>query len=606
MKKILSIAAVIIFCTEAFAQRSSYDTYNNLSGWFLEGNFTLGSVSQNINQNIFTSNYANVLNATMDSQMKFNSGASYGFELQVGHFFAPKRNFGIALGLNWYNQTGNISLKNNFHVEFQSTDQQGNPFRQLITSKNSGGTFGESLSMTNVNLPVLAKYTTGYVHDIEFNLDAGLLINLNYQNTYSTNAAFDYEAIYRLDNNGNYIYDNAAVPNPTDLLITRTAYKNLNATELQNKFTAWSEHGAIVALNRAPDNSSGNMNFTTASLGFTIRPSVAIHLSESFEVFLGAYYNYQGFSNTVSSNYYVTSKPGEYNTLLKSISSMNTQSVGVNIGVRYLFKVGDADHDGIPNRLDLCPDDSGSELLKGCPDSDGDGIIDADDSCPHFAGPITNNGCPLGMEPTRRYSYDEIRRGIDTANRYDRDEYIKITKYKKVRQKHHRQRRHRVRRHRMKKSDEDSVFVLPAPKYQPPIDTPVNLENISDYPIDEPSPRRKKLTDNVVRFEENSSTIKKSSYDLLNANVRLLKNNPKAIFVINGHADNVGDATINNKLSKQRADAVRRYFINKGIAAKRLIIKAHGSQKPVATNRTAAGRAKNRRVEIKLMYNTNY
>ena len=69
---------------------------------------------------------------------------------------------------------------------------------------------------------------------------------------------------------------------------------------------------------------------------------------------------------------------------------------------------------------------------------------------------------------------------------------------------------------------------------------------------------------------------------------------------IDGHTDNVGDDASNLVLSKNRAAAVRDYFISKGISADRLSSEGYGESKPVETNKTAAGRAKNRRVEMDL------
>ncbi len=69
---------------------------------------------------------------------------------------------------------------------------------------------------------------------------------------------------------------------------------------------------------------------------------------------------------------------------------------------------------------------------------------------------------------------------------------------------------------------------------------------------------------------------------------------------IEGHTDNVGKADKNLDLSKRRAAAVKTYFTNKGISEARLQSEGFGDTKPAADNKTAAGKATNRRVEIKL------
>ncbi|HET7824021.1 MAG TPA: thrombospondin type 3 repeat-containing protein, partial [Anaeromyxobacter sp.] len=60
----------------------------------------------------------------------------------------------------------------------------------------------------------------------------------------------------------------------------------------------------------------------------------------------------------------------------------------------------DDDHDGVPNRIDLCPHEPGPPELDGCPDSDGDGIPDREDRCPHEPGPAENDGCPVKVDET--------------------------------------------------------------------------------------------------------------------------------------------------------------------------------------------------------------
>lgn len=103
-----------------------------------------------------------------------------------------------------------------------------------------------------------------------------------------------------------------------------------------------------------------------------------------------------------------------------------------------------------------------------------------------------------------------------------------------------------------------------------------------------------------IQFESGSSIIKPESYELLN---KILESSIVAENLkigVYGHTDNLGSASANEKLSTERAVSVKNYLISKGIKEVRLEAKGFGSEKPVADNKTADGRAKNRRVQIVL------
>ena len=104
-----------------------------------------------------------------------------------------------------------------------------------------------------------------------------------------------------------------------------------------------------------------------------------------------------------------------------------------------------------------------------------------------------------------------------------------------------------------------------------------------------------------VFFETGKFDLKTISYPELNYIVDILKNNPNLNILVGGHTDNVGNVTNNLTLSESRAKSVMNYLIEKGIAAERLSAKGYGSSKPIQTNDTEDGRAKNRRTEIEIL-----
>ena len=79
-------------------------------------------------------------------------------------------------------------------------------------------------------------------------------------------------------------------------------------------------------------------------------------------------------------------------------------------------------------------------------------------------------------------------------------------------------------------------------------------------------------------------------------------NHENALLTIEGHTDSKGTDEYNMTLSQKRANAVRAYLIEKGIAESRLKATGFGETTPIADNNTSAGRAKNRRVELKTSY----
>lgn len=103
---------------------------------------------------------------------------------------------------------------------------------------------------------------------------------------------------------------------------------------------------------------------------------------------------------------------------------------------------------------------------------------------------------------------------------------------------------------------------------------------------------------NNIFFDTGKSELRPESAPELDRLVVNLNENPKMVIEVQGHTDNTGSKEINAKLSQDRADAVREYFISKGIEPDRIGSKGFGEAKPVATNDTDEGRQKNRRVEF--------
>jgi outer membrane protein OmpA-like peptidoglycan-associated protein len=101
-----------------------------------------------------------------------------------------------------------------------------------------------------------------------------------------------------------------------------------------------------------------------------------------------------------------------------------------------------------------------------------------------------------------------------------------------------------------------------------------------------------------VLFEFDKSQLKGGAANNLNTLVAFLNSYPDRSVLIEGHTDSAGSNAYNFSLSQRRAESVRRYLINRGIAASRLDASGKGETSPVASNADATGRQMNRRVEV--------
>ncbi len=124
-------------------------------------------------------------------------------------------------------------------------------------------------------------------------------------------------------------------------------------------------------------------------------------------------------------------------------------------------------------------------------------------------------------------------------------------------------------------------------------------ETVHDPPLELDEVR--KIQFNSILFDFDESLITKDAQKELNKVLRVLNRNKSFFLEIIGHADIVGPDGYNLGLSKSRAEAVIAYFEERGIAKSRLQLRFHGSEQPVADNKTSEGRTQNRRVEFEVM-----
>jgi len=114
-----------------------------------------------------------------------------------------------------------------------------------------------------------------------------------------------------------------------------------------------------------------------------------------------------------------------------------------------------------------------------------------------------------------------------------------------------------------------------------------------------PPPARKPIvTLHGPQFDFDKATLKPDGKKLVDEAVRVMRDSPSMNVSVEGHTDSIGTDAYNQRLSERRAKSVRDYMVAEGISASRIKTEGFGKTKPIADNKTAAGRAENRRVEI--------
>ncbi len=111
--------------------------------------------------------------------------------------------------------------------------------------------------------------------------------------------------------------------------------------------------------------------------------------------------------------------------------------------------------------------------------------------------------------------------------------------------------------------------------------------------------------DNGILFATNKSELSPASREALIKFANSLKNSPDTDVTIYGHTDNTGSRAVNERISKERADAVANYLVSQGISRSRMTTEGLAFDQPVADNSTASGRAQNRRVEVYITANAD-
>ena len=254
---------------------------------------------------------------------------------------------------------------------------------------------------------------------------------------------------------------------------------------------------------------------------------------------------------------------------------------------------GDRDGDGILDNVDKCPDQpenyNGYQDEDGCPDdpdTDGDGVPDSKDMCvltpEDKDGYLDDDGCP------------DIDNDMDTVpDEKDKDPATG----------------------KSCANDPEDPDGFEDADGCPDLDNDKDgVPDLEDNCPNEPGPASNKgcplkpslvvVTDKEIKilqqihFQFDKDKIRPESFKILDAVADVLRSYPKIKIEVQGHTDNKGSPVYNKSLSERRAAAVKKYLIEHGVEAGRLISHGYGMERPVVPNDTDQNRALNRRVQF--------
>ncbi|HET8649898.1 MAG TPA: OmpA family protein [Gemmatimonadales bacterium] len=266
--------------------------------------------------------------------------------------------------------------------------------------------------------------------------------------------------------------------------------------------------------------------------------------------------------------------------------------LGTGVGVR-VDQHGcplDSDHDGVTDNLDKCSGTpTGAKIdASGCPvDSDRDGVADGLDRCSDTPeGALVNaEGCPSDRD------HDTVLDGLDRCPDTPAGATVDALGCP---------------------GDEDGDSVLDGIDQCPRTPAGVSVDARGCPAAEErraappaaapPTGRGDSAAGAVLRgvnFRSGSAQLEPASSAVLDSVARVLQANARLTVEIAGFTDNTGPADFNRHLSQLRADAVRNYLISRGVPGNRMQARGFGAAQPIASNATAAGRARNRRIEIR-------
>ena len=539
--------------------------------WTFDANYRYGALDQTIQTYDLSKAYSGSLsNTSQYTNPKYSNKNSLGGDVSINYFFNKKHTLGVGIGAMYMQHSGTLMM-DGFKADYQDKDGQSRVYRQII---RSNGPLSEDVTITNVNIPVMLKFKNQFRKSFGIWGDIGGLIGIyNNTKTNRNDGTFDYEAIYRLAaESPNAVvsgFDNSQNGDPQhSLLLTQQFYHDANpgrdaVAYLDDQHNSANHFNVGLDKSIAQGQNRPENHYSKLSYGGIVQGGVSWAITYRLAFNLGGYVMYQHNEDENHDQNHITDRivtegngtAANYFGMSSIIKKSDYTTYGAMAGIRiYLGGKGrDTDGDGYTDDVDECKLDWGP--INGCPDNDGDGIKNAEDGCPDEYGPALTNGCP------------------DT----DGDGFAdKLDSCRDV---------------------PGNVQGCPIEYWKDHGAKEVALINQNGLVM---APHIVLETD-VLRFATGKATIEAEATKVLDQAAATLKSNPKIIIHISGYTDDVGSYANNLMLSLARARAAKAYLVSNGTPDNRIIIAGLANDNPVSANDNDDNRAKNRRIELKLL-----
>ncbi len=267
---------------------------------------------------------------------------------------------------------------------------------------------------------------------------------------------------------------------------------------------------------------------------------------------------------------------GEYRRRMDQATPKNLHDDIISLGLQIPFgpatpKFVDSDGDGVADGIDRCPNTPAGTRVDayGCElDSDGDGVKDSKDKCPGTPAGVSVNadGCPMDSDGDGVADDKDKCPGTPAGAKVDANG-CELD------------------------GDNDGVVdrLDECPNSAPGVQVDIKGCEIKE-----------EIALQGVNFESNSDRLLPGATSVLDDAVSTLKKNPTIKFEVAGHTDSDGAAEYNEGLSARRGTTVHDYLASNGIAEDRMTVRGYGEAQPIADNSTAAGKAQNRRVVLRI------